>query len=44
MSKAFTKENDAADDLDEADEPSPLPAGAKNYMTPHGWRRMPGYF
>jgi transcription elongation factor GreB len=40
MSKAFTKENDAAGDLDEADEPSPLPAGAKNYMTPHGWRRM----
>ena len=40
MSKAFTKESDAADDLDEAEEPSPLPAGAKNYMTPHGWRRM----
>ena len=40
MSKAFTKESDAADDLDEVEEPSPLPAGAKNYMTPHGWRRM----
>ncbi len=40
MSKAFTRESDAADDLDELEEPSPIPAGAKNYMTPHGWRRM----
>jgi transcription elongation factor GreB len=40
MSKAFTKESEAAEDLDEADEPIPLPEGAKNYMTPHGWRRM----
>ena len=40
MSKAFTKESDAADDLDDLEEPSPIPAGAKNYMTPHGWRRM----
>jgi transcription elongation factor GreB len=40
MSKAFTRESDDADDLDELEEPSPIPAGAKNYMTPHGWRRM----
>jgi len=35
MSKAFTKEtdNDADDDLDE---PDPLPADVKNYMTPEG--------
>ena len=40
MSKAFTKESDAADDLDDIEEASPIPAGSKNYMTPHGWRRM----
>jgi transcription elongation factor GreB len=40
MSKAFTREEDVADELDEADEAIPLPEGAKNYMTPHGWRRM----
>ena len=40
MSKAFTKENDNADDLDDVEEANPIPAGAKNYMTPHGWRRM----
>ena len=40
MSKAFTKENDNADDLDDLEEANPIPAGAKNYMTPHGWRRM----
>jgi transcription elongation factor GreB len=43
MSKAFTREGeDAGDDevdLESAEE-SPLPAGAKNYMTPVGWRRM----
>jgi transcription elongation factor GreB len=43
MSKAFTKETEDADsdeiDLESAEE-SPLPAGAKNYMTPVGWRRM----
>ena len=39
MSKAFTKESDA-DDAD--DEPSlpPLPAGAKNYITPAGYARL----
>ena len=40
MSKAFTKESDAPDDLDDIEEASPIPAGSKNYMTPHGWRRM----
>jgi transcription elongation factor GreB len=40
MSKAFTKESEVAEDLDDLEEPIPLPAGAKNYMTPHGWRRM----
>ena len=40
MSKAFTRESDAADDLDDIEEASPIPAGSKNYMTPHGWRRM----
>ena len=40
MSKAFTKESDVADDLEDLEDASPIPAGAKNYMTPHGWRRM----
>jgi transcription elongation factor GreB len=41
MSKAFTRENDAAPDDDE-DDPSlpPLPAGTRNYMTPAGYRRL----
>jgi len=39
MSKAFTKETDAADD--DAPEGAPaLPAGAKNYLTPAGFQRM----
>ncbi len=33
MSKAFTKETDHEEELDE---PDPLPAGTKNYMTPLG--------
>lgn len=33
MSKAFTKETDNEDDLEE---PDPLPVGTKNYMTPAG--------
>jgi transcription elongation factor GreB len=41
MSKAFTKESDAADDLDDEQEAvSPLPAGSRNYMTPGGFLRM----
>ena len=38
MSKAFTKESDAEEELDEA--PAPLPSGTKNYMTPRGLRAM----
>ena len=40
MSKAFTRENDADDEDDGDDGGLPIPVGAKNYMTPHGWRRM----
>jgi transcription elongation factor GreB len=41
MNKAFTRENDAAPDDDEdADSVSPLPAGARNYMTPGGHARL----
>ena len=40
MSKAFTKESDVAEDLEDAEEAMPIPEGSKNYMTPHGWRRM----
>jgi transcription elongation factor GreB len=41
MSKAFTRENDAAP-ADDDEDPSlpPLPAGTRNYMTPSGWRRL----
>jgi transcription elongation factor GreB len=42
MSKAFTKETDTdvEDDLDDA--APPIPAGAKNYITPAGLRRLQG--
>lgn len=40
MSKAFTKEDVEADDELPDDEPAPLPAGSKNYITPAGFRRM----
>jgi transcription elongation factor GreB len=41
MSKAFTREDDAPeDDFDGDDEQNPIPAGAKNYLTPAGWKRM----
>ena len=42
MSKAFTREDDAApeDDFGDEDEQNPIPAGSKNYLTPGGWRRM----
>jgi len=41
MSKAFTRENDDAPEEDfDDEEQNPIPAGSKNYMTPHGWRRM----
>ena len=39
MSKAFTKESDAGLDDDEIVAPA-MPAGAKNYMTPAGYRRL----
>jgi transcription elongation factor GreB len=39
MSKAFTKEDADADD-ELPDEPVPLPAGAKNYITPDGFHRL----
>ncbi len=41
MSKAFTREdNDVPEeDFDEEDR-NPIPPGSKNYMTPHGWKRM----
>jgi transcription elongation factor GreB len=38
MSKAFTKESDIEEELDDA--PAPLPAGSKNYITPEGFQRM----
>jgi transcription elongation factor GreB len=39
LNKAFTKESEQEDD-EEIEEPSPLPAGAKNYMTPAGHQRL----
>ena len=39
MSKAFTREGDDEID-DDVDEASPLPAGARNYMTPGGFARL----
>jgi transcription elongation factor GreB len=39
MNKAFTRETDAPED-DAQDVASPLPAGARNYMTPGGFGRM----
>ena len=41
MSKAFTRESDAAADED-IEAISPLPAGARNYMTPGGFARLAG--
>jgi transcription elongation factor GreB len=40
MSKAFTRENDDADDEDELSALPAIPAGTKNYMTPAGYRRL----
>ena len=43
MNKAFTRESDRDDEEDAADEAAPvLPAGAKNYLTPAGYRRLRG--
>lgn len=38
MNKAFVKEDEEGDDSGES--PSPLPAGAKNYITPRGHSRL----
>ncbi|HSU43592.1 MAG TPA: transcription elongation factor GreB [Casimicrobiaceae bacterium] len=40
MSKAFTSEEAAESDDGDIVETSPLPAGARNYMTPGGFARM----
>ncbi len=41
MSKAFTRESEASDDEDEGAAALPaLPAGARNYITPAGYRRL----
>lgn len=43
MSKAFTKESDGDDDDDVPGLP-PLPAGTRNYITPHGYARLRAEF
>ncbi|MSP49313.1 MAG: transcription elongation factor GreB [Alphaproteobacteria bacterium] len=43
MSKAFTKETDAAEE-EELEAAEPLPAGVKNYITPEGLRRLQDEF
>jgi transcription elongation factor GreB len=41
MSKAFTRESEAGDDEDDESAALPaLPAGARNYITPAGYRRL----
>jgi transcription elongation factor GreB len=40
MNKAFTRESDATDDDDDMESVSPLPVGARNYMTPGGFARL----
>jgi len=40
MSKAFTKEDDGAEEDDLPEESGGLPLAAKNYMTPAGFARM----
>jgi transcription elongation factor GreB len=40
MNKAFTRESDTEPDDDEQELVSPLPAGARNYMTPGGFGRL----
>jgi len=42
VSKAFTKETDNDNDDDLSDNPSPLPKGVKNYMTPKGAETLRG--
>lgn len=40
MSKAFTRESDAAGDDDDDPQLPPLPTGGKNYITPQGYARL----
>lgn len=40
MNKAFTKENDEADGEEQLESAPQLPLGAKNYITPAGFRRL----
>jgi len=40
MSRAFVRESDDRPELPIARQPSPLPLGAKNYVTPGGARRL----
>ena len=40
MNKAFVRESDAADDEEDDVAAVPLPAGARNYITPSGFRRL----
>ena len=40
MNKAFTREADAESEDDDVDQASPLPSGARNYMTPQGFARL----
>lgn len=41
MSKAFTKEPDNLDDLEDDEPAAPaMPGGAKNYITPQGFKRL----
>jgi transcription elongation factor GreB len=42
MNKAFTRESDGDDDDEDDDTPGlpPLPAGARNYITPTGYARL----
>ncbi len=41
MSKAFTRESETVDE-DDVEAVSPLPVGARNYMTPGGFARLSG--
>jgi transcription elongation factor GreB len=41
MNKAFTREaDDSAAEDEDLEDPSPLPSGARNYMTPGGFARL----
>jgi transcription elongation factor GreB len=40
LSKAFTSEETSDEEDELPDDPSPLPAGARNYMTPGGFARL----